>query len=411
MITRSGATMIVAAAVLLVAGILLDYPELVVLGLGAATVVAAAAGWMLARPEVTIEREIRPDRVAEGGMARGVLVVTNTARRRSPPMVVGESVGGQPVGITVASLPPGGCQQAEYQLPTAQRGVFEVGPLTLGHADPLRLMHLRRGFPSRSVLRVYPKLLPVVPLPTGGSPDLDGPTTAAAAPGGVAFHGLRDYVRGDDLRLIHWRSTARAGKFMVRHNVVPREPRMLVVLDTSAAPYLDAPNGGRANDGRRGDGDGHSAGDGRGQGQVHGRFEDAVRIAASLAAAAVTHGFPVEVHTTGGQRAVAQRGEGAPMAVLDLLAGVEAGADDPGLTALTGMVPRDGGVVLGIVTGQPAAVAAATVSAVRPRFAMVTLVQVGATPGRPGPAVRGALVLNVRTSEDFVAAWNTRVAR
>ncbi|MCK9928259.1 DUF58 domain-containing protein [Frankia sp. Mgl5] len=387
MITRSGATMIVAAGVLVVSGILLDYPELVVLGLGAAAVVVAAAGWMLARPDVTIEREIRPDRVAEGEVARGVLVVTNTARRRSPPIVAGESVGGQRVGIAVASLPPGGRQQAEYPLPTTRRGVFEVGPLTLGHADPLRLMHVRRGFPSRSVLRVYPKLLPVVPLPTGGSPDLDGPTTAVAAPGGVAFHGLRDYVRGDDLRLVHWRSTARTGTLMVRHNVVPREPRMLVVLDTSAAPYSDGP---RFRDGC---------------------FEDAVRIAASLAAAAVTHGFPIEVRTTGGLRAVAERGEAASMAVLDLLAGVETDAGDPGLTTLTGMVPRDSGVVLGVVTGQTSSVAGAVVSTVRPRFAMVSLIQVGAVPGRPGPVVRGALVLNVRTSEDFVAAWNTQVAR
>lgn len=385
--------MIVAAGVLVVSGILLDYPELVVLGLGAAAVVVAAAGWMLARPDVTIEREIRPDRVAEGEAACGVLVVTNTARRRSPPIVAGESVGGQRVGIAVASLPPGGRQQAEYPLPTTRRGVFEVGPLTLGHADPLRLMHVRRGFPSRSVLRVYPKLLPVVPLPTGGSPDLDGPTTAAAAPGGVAFHGLRDYVRGDDLRLVHWRSTARTGTLMVRHNVVPREPRMLVVLDTSVAPYSDGPR------------------------FRNGCFEDAVRIAASLAAAAVTHGFPLEVRTTGGLRAVAERGEAAPTAVLDLLAGVEtdpgdAGvAGDPGLAALTGMVPRDSGVVLGVVTGQASSAACAVVSTVRPRFAMVSLIQVGAVPGRPGPVVRGALVLNVRTSEDFVAAWNTRVAR
>ncbi|MCK9899055.1 hypothetical protein CC117_02450 [Parafrankia colletiae] len=381
MITRSGAAMIAAAGVLVVSGVLLDYPEMIVLGLGAAVVVAVAAGWMLARPDVTIEREIRPDRVAEGDPALAVLVVTNTARRRSPPIVAGESVGGRHVGIALASLPPGGSQEARYELPTTRRGVFEVGPLTVGHADPLRLMHVRRGFPSRSVLRVHPRLLPVAPLPTGGSPDVDGPTSASAAPGGVAFHGLREYVRGDDLRLVHWRSTARTGTLMVRHNVVPREPRMLVMLDTSADPYQAD------------------------------QFEDAVRIAASLAAAAVTHGFGVEVRTTGGRHAVAERGAAPSTALLDLLADVGAGPDDPGLGALATLVPREGGVALGVVTGQAPAAGTATVSKVRARFAMVSVIQVGARPGQPGPVVRGALVLNVRDSDDFVTAWNTRVVR
>ncbi|OAA18392.1 Protein of unknown function DUF58 [Frankia sp. EI5c] len=373
--------MIVAAGVLLVAGTLLDYPELVVLGLGATAVVVAAAGWMLARPDVVVERRIRPDRVAEGDPATGVLVVTNTARRRSPPIVAGEMVDGRQVGVAVASLPPGGRHEAEYALPTTRRGVFQVGPLTIGHSDPLRLMHVRRGFETRSVLRVHPRLLPVLPLPTGGSPDLDGPTSVTAQQGGVAFHSLRDYVRGDDLRLVHWRSTARTGRLMVRHNVVPREPRMMIVLDTSAAPYGD------------------------------GRFEDAVRIAASLAAAAVTHGFPAEVRTTGGDHAVADHGGALTVGILDLLAGVVAHERDPGLPALTGMVPRDSGVTLGVVTGQASAAATAAVSTVRPRFAMVSLIQVSGQPGRPGPAVRGALVLNVRTCDDFAAAWNTRVAR
>jgi uncharacterized protein (DUF58 family) len=317
MVTRSGIWTAVAAAILVVAGWLLDYPELVVLGIVAAVALAAAAVWMLRTPDVTVSREIQPPRVAEGDGARAVVIVTNNARRRSPPMVAAETVGDASVAVSLPSLAGGARFEAAYPLPTERRGVFEVGPLVVGHSDPLRLLHVARGFPSRSTLLVHPRVHAVAPLPTGGSPDMDGPTSATSPQGGVAFHSLREYVRGDDLRLIHWRSTARTGKLMVRHNVVPNEPRMTLVLDTSPAPYAIS-----------------QAGD-------YNYFEDAVRVVASLAVSGSSAGFPVEVHTTGGHSVSVESLHDAT-SLLDLLAGVRLDDDDPGLSALRGLVPDPG---------------------------------------------------------------------
>jgi uncharacterized protein (DUF58 family) len=381
MITRSGVGMIVAAIVLGVTGAVVDYPELIAVALAAALAVMLAAVWMLAVPDVTISREVHPARVIEGEGARGIIVVTNAARRRCPPMLASETVGGRQIALALPSLGSGSRFEAAYPLPTDRRGVFDVGPLTIGHADPLRLMHVGRAFPSRSVLRVHPRTHRVAPLPTSGSHDMDGPTTSAAPQGGVAFHSLRDYIRGDDLRLIHWRSTARTGRLMVRHNVVPSEPRMMLVLDTSATPYRKD------------------------------FFEDAVRIIASLAVSACEQGFPVDVHTTGGERVVAARGRTATAPILDLLAAIHPETLDPGLATLPGMAPREEGVALGVVTGQPEPSMIAAVATVRPRFGMASLIQVGEEHDRPAPTVRGAFVVNVRTSDDFAAVWNARVRR
>ena len=122
-----------------------------------------------------------------------------------------------------------------YPLPTARRGVVQVGPALIVKTDLLHLMRREIEQTGVQTLWVHPRVAALAPLPVGFAKDLEGPTSDASPAGDVAFHALREYELGDDHRHIHWMSTARTGTLMVRHYVDNRRPSITAVVDTDLA--------------------------------------------------------------------------------------------------------------------------------------------------------------------------------
>jgi uncharacterized protein (DUF58 family) len=380
MLTRNGWWFAVLAVTLLVAGAMLSYRELVMIGLALLAGILAAALSTLLRPELEVKREISPCRVSEGDGASGVITVTNVGRRRSAPVHASEAIGTTSVNLTLPALAPGSTYTATYLLPTDRRGCYTVGPLRIGRSDPLGLISVSHSDSVAASLWVLPRIHQASPIPTGRSEELEGPTSSSAPRGGIAFHSLRAYAPGDDPRLIHWRSSARTGTLMVRHTVVTNEPKLLIVLDTSTEPY------------------------------DHDSFEDAVRVAASLVAAGAEKHYPTELRTTGGiSGSIDPTGLGHGD-VMDKLAAVQTSDDDPGLKALLRMASlRARGISLGVVTGQPSLEQARTVGVVRGHFDMATAIQVGERFERPPLSITGVLSVNASTSAEWARIWKVRI--
>ena len=377
MLTRNGWTFGAISLAALLAGVLLDFSELVAIGIALLGCLVLAAVWLGRRPQVEVQRELMPSRVSEGERAAGVLTISNVGSRRCPPVLAVEGFAGGSVAVPVPSLAAGATHVVGYHLPADRRGCYAVGPLAIGHTDPLHLVNSTQRFGAEATLWVHPRMHRVKTIPTGRSQDLEGPTSSGAPRGGIAFHSLREYEAGDDLRMIHWRSSARTGKLMVKHTVVTNEPRLLLVLDTSAESY---------------EGD---------------AFEDAVRVIASLIVAGADKRFPTEFRSTGGVTgSIDPTGHGRND-VLDKLAAVQVGAD-AGLEEMPRFAARrEQGVALGVVTGQPSRDRALVVGKIRSRFEVVTMVQVGERFGRPPIDVPGVLGLNVATSEEFARLWGS----
>lgn len=370
--------MAATSALLTVAGVVLGYPEVVLLGVAGLAAVGVALASLLIPDNLTVDRVVDPVRVVEGGRTSVRLEISNPGRLRSLPAVAQETLGRARATVPVPSLVGGGRWAATVGLPVPDRGRYELPPLVIGHGDPLRLVERRRGVGTTTVLWSHPRTCPVTPLPGADVSDLDGTTSPHSAQGGAAFHSLREYRPGDDPRLIHWASTARTGELVVRHLVVPDETRHLVVLDTCGAAYPEAAV-----------------------------FDDAVRFAASWCVASARAGSAVTIATTSGLLAdvePVENGRPDPSPALDLLADVRRGGpDDTGLSALPSIAAAFRGTAVGVVTGRMAEVDA--LPALATGAASLSVVSIDPR-AAPVAAPRGVRTARGRDLRQAVDTWN-----
>lgn len=376
-LTPTGTAVALAAVVFGSLGWALGYVALTVLAAAAAICVVAGGVSTFVVPRLAIERSIEPTRVERGSPALGLLAVRNPGRRRSRPCEAIEAiapVGGTGVaadleaaGDVVVAIPPlrpGRSVSVPYRLPTHRRGTLQVGPLAIERRDPLGLWHSRRPVGDAVTLLVQPHVIALDPRPSGRARHLDGPVSDHAPRGTQTFHSLREYTPGDDIRRIHWRSTARTGTLMVQDHVDTSEPSTVVVLDLRSARYGD---------------------DG---------FEEAVDVAASIVAASQERGFPVRLVTSAGAShtvRTGQRGRGLAdfLTCVSPVDGPEAG--DLSRAAIEVLRGREHDAIT-VVTGAADHADLAATSAMTRRFSRPSLVTVRAVAGerwRGGPHLDG----------------------
>ncbi|WP_369207737.1 DUF58 domain-containing protein [Streptomyces sp. PU-14G] len=196
------------------------------------------------RHRVTGYRRLSPSRVAARTETRVHLRVDNVSRLPTGLLMLQDRVpyvlGPRP-RFVLDRVEPGGRREVSYRVRSDMRGRYPLGPLQLRLTDPFGMCELTRSFSTFDTLTVVP---PVEALP---------PARPAAATGGygegrqraVALAGdddviPRGYRHGDDLRRVHWRSTARYGELMVRREEQPQQARCTVLLDTRRAAFPGA---------------------------------------------------------------------------------------------------------------------------------------------------------------------------
>lgn len=234
--TRMGWLVSLFGAGLFVVGRILGLLELYVLGALVIALVLVSLIRLRSRPiRLDISRAVDPKRVPAGAPARVELQLRNLGRSRTPVLRLQDAVSGTkgarllvpPIGVAETAA-------AAYRLPTDRRGVIGIGPLAIDVVDPFGLVRQRLEAAPRTDLIVHPVVHPItaLPQPDGTDPNTGADLTAPVSVSGDEFHALRPYVSGDDLRRIHWPSSARHDQLLVRQDERPRQGRITVLLDT-----------------------------------------------------------------------------------------------------------------------------------------------------------------------------------
>ncbi len=124
-----------------------------------------------------------------------------------------------------------------FTIPTTARGVLAVGPVSVLRGDPLGFFERTHDRNDAVDLYVHPRTTSLDGLSLGHLRDLEGLPVRQLARDDVSFHALREYQPGDDLRHVHWRSTARVGEVMVRQYEETRRSHFVVGLSTHPGDY------------------------------------------------------------------------------------------------------------------------------------------------------------------------------
>ncbi|HEV8296849.1 MAG TPA: DUF58 domain-containing protein [Acidimicrobiales bacterium] len=237
MITRQGWLVAIGSLICIIAARLLGTLELFLLGvIGFAVVGIAIAFVWMRRLRIEVAREISPPRVHAGAPSRVDLSVINRGTRRTPVLRLRDAVTGtRGANLLIGPLEPGAGAQASYRLPTERRGIVEIGPMQLVVTDPVGLARATIQGAGVSRLTVFPPVHRLASLPPSGGADphagLERQRTLNR--GGDEFYALRQFTIGDELRRVHWPSTARHDELMVRQDELPWQGRMTVIVDNT----------------------------------------------------------------------------------------------------------------------------------------------------------------------------------
>jgi uncharacterized protein (DUF58 family) len=380
---RGTATAILGGA-LLAAGAQWRYPG--VLGLGGALLAMVVLGFLsvLGRSPVSVRRSVWPLEVTRFEPCGGTLRIRRSRGLLPVAVEAVEHLAGKPVPVQVPQLARGGTASIEYAIPTERRGVLAVGPLDVRRRALAGLAENRAALGGTVQVRVLPRILPVTGMPSGVRRGHAG-ADERVQHGGTDLVGLREYLPGDDLRRLHWATSARTGTLMVREDADPSLAHLTVLLDDRAGSYP-----------------GPDAAD----------MEDAIEVAASLAMVAAYGDHGVRLLTVCGQldlEHLATPGVPGGLSARSLVSGLaevtareQAGPPAP--------IPVSALDIVVVVTGTAADLG--PLAAEAGRAALGVLAVVDRDPrAAPVVATGPVTVLRGQSSERLLGVWDSVVAR
>lgn len=371
--TLRGVALMCGAALLAALGWTLAWPELSILAGGA--LVAVALGVLVASggTRVAVVTDPTTLRAVRGETATLRVELRALGRRRRLCRLVEGDARAPRRSFALPGLARRAFEEINVPVDTARRGQHPVGPFRVVRADAWSIVSRQVGVSAEGTVLVRPRIHPVrqgfAAIHRQG--DSEAMTRSS---GDDHFFALRDYTFGDEPRNVHWRSSARSGRLVVKQKVAAAIDGSLLVLDVDLTSYTSV--------------------DAFGAGFDESRFEAAVEVMASLCKARLGDGQRVRLMTTARVQPQASP-ESSLLTMIDTLAAVSCLQPlDCDVHGLPAVARRSGCSHLLVVSGAPRA---DMLAAVRRCGSMSpVVVRVGGVPTGPIP---GASVIDIPSAE------------
>jgi len=240
-LTVRGRCFLAAGAAAVLCGIAIGERDFVRIGLLAALVPLLA--WLFLRRterNVLLRRSVSDLQVEVGDVSQVEIQIGN-AGRRTGVLLLEEELSpslGEHQRFVVAPLASGRETTLRYLVRTGTRGRFPVGPMHVRVADPLGMIDLDQTLPPTASILVTPRTepLPRISL-TGRWAGAGEHRTRDLLGGGSPDVTTREYRLGDDLRRIHWPTSARVDQLMVRREEQQWQSRCTMLIDNRRSSH------------------------------------------------------------------------------------------------------------------------------------------------------------------------------
>ena len=140
----------------------------------------------------------------------------------------------------IPMLAPGQSKQTDIEFTTVSRAVLTVGPLNIRKGDPFGLVRHEKALAERITVYIHPNIVRLNTLNAGVARDLEGQPSGQIVDDDLDFYGLREYEPGDDVRNVHWLSSAKTGSLMIRQYEATRRTDTALTISVNPDDYIDS---------------------------------------------------------------------------------------------------------------------------------------------------------------------------
>jgi len=279
-LTTRGRAFLAAGGTATVCALLLGQKDLLRVGLLLLLLPLVTALFLgRSRYRLGLVRSVNPVQVSVGQQARVQLELTNDGKMPTGLLLLEDQVpyvlGTRP-RFVVDRMGHRWKRTISYVVRSDVRGRHVLGPMTVRLSDPFGMVELDRAFQTTTSLTVTPRVVALPAIPLSGAWTGSGDNRPRAfASGSAEDVTVREYRHGDDLRRVHWHSSAHAGQLMVRREEQPWQSRATLFLDNRRLAHHG--NGAASS------------------------LEHAVSLAASIGVHLAQRGFQVRLLTAAGE--------------------------------------------------------------------------------------------------------------